>query len=77
MYIIIFFVEARQSRNQTPQALLPAVGRQERLWGTGILLPQDFCGKTVQAIAGQPIKKFKYNSSFPGLSGRLSACQRA
>ena len=31
-----------QSRNQGPQALYPAVGRQERLWGTGILLPQDF-----------------------------------
>ena len=25
--------------------------------GTGILLPQDFCGKTMQAVMGQPIKK--------------------
>ena len=38
-----------QSRTQRPQALWPAVGRQERLWGTGILLPQDFCGKTMEA----------------------------
>ena len=26
-----------QSRTQSPQALWPAVGHQERLWGTGIL----------------------------------------
>ena len=26
-----------QSRNQSPQALWPVDGRQERLWGTGIL----------------------------------------
>ena len=40
---------------QSPQALWPAVGRQERLWGTGILLLQDFRGKTMQAIKGKPI----------------------
>ena len=44
-----------QSHTQSPQALWPAVGCQERLWGTGILLLQDFCGKTMQAITGQPI----------------------
>ena len=30
--------ELEQSRIQSPQALRPAVGRQERLWGTEILL---------------------------------------
>ena len=39
-----------QSRTQSPQALWPVVGLQERLWGTGILLPQDFCGKTMEVI---------------------------
>ena len=39
-----------QSCTQSPQALWPAGGRQERLWGTGILLPQDFCGKTMEAV---------------------------
>ena len=41
--------------SQSPQALWPAVGRQERLWGIGILLPHDFRGKTMQAIKGKPI----------------------
>ena len=49
-----------QSRTQSPQALWPAVGRQERLWGTGILLPQDFCSETMQTATRQPIKKFKF-----------------
>ena len=39
-----------RSRTQSPQALWPAVGRQERLWGTGILLPQDLCGKIMEAV---------------------------
>ena len=39
-----------QSRTQSPQALWPAVGRQEKFWGTGILLPQDFCGKTMETV---------------------------
>lgn len=42
---------------QTPQAFLSAGGHQEKLLGTGILLPQEFCGKTMQAIMGQPINK--------------------
>ena len=42
--------QSHQSRNQSPQALWPAVGRQERLRGTGILLPQDFCGNTMEAL---------------------------
>ena len=37
-----------QSRPQSTQALWPAVGRQERLWGTG---------RTMQPVTGQPIKK--------------------
>ena len=40
-----------QSRTQSPQALWPAVGRQERLWGTGILLPQDFCARFLQSLS--------------------------
>ena len=47
-----------QCRTQSPLAFWSAGGRQERLWGTGIQLPQDFCGKTMEAVAGQPIKKF-------------------
>ena len=50
-----------KSRTQSPQAFWSAGGRQERLWGTGILFPQDFCGKTMQAVRqlfmGKPIKK--------------------
>ena len=57
--LILFY----QSRIQSPQALWAVVSRQERLWGTGILLPQDFCVKTMQAFTGQPIKKFKQNSN--------------
>ena len=30
--------EDSRSRTQSPQALWPAVGRQERLWGAGILI---------------------------------------
>ena len=67
-----------QSRTQS-QALWPAVGRQERLGGTGILLPQDFCGKTMQAVTGQPIKKIKFFRilqspvSYPESSGSLAS----
>ena len=43
---------------QSPQALSPAVGRQERLWGTRILLPQDFCGKTKEAVRASQSKIF-------------------
>ena len=41
----------------SPLAFCSAGGHQKRLWGTGILLLQDFCGKTMQAVTGQPIKK--------------------
>ena len=34
-------------------------------WGTGIQLPQDFCGKTMEAVAGQPIKKFNFFQNSP------------
>ena len=47
-----------QSRIQSPQALWPAVVRQEKLWGTGILLLQDVCSKTMQAVTEQPINFF-------------------
>ena len=52
---------------RSPQAFWSAGGRQERLWGTGILLPQDFCDKTMQAVT-QPLwdsqskKKTKFQS---------------
>ena len=39
-----------QSVTQNPHSLWLAVGRQERLWGTGILLPQDFCSKTTEVV---------------------------
>ena len=45
-----FYSLTAQSCTQSPQALWPAVGRQERLWGTGILLPQNFCSKTMEAV---------------------------
>ena len=46
-----------QPRTQSPQALWPAVGRLERLWGTGILLPHDLCGEKMQAVTRQPESK--------------------
>ena len=49
-----------QSRTKRRQAFWPAGGRQERLAGTGNLLPQDFCGKTMQAVTEQPIKKLNF-----------------
>ena len=56
-----------QSRTQSPQALWPAVSRQERLWGHPILLPQDFCGKTTETVTEQPIKKFEFFRCPPSL----------
>ena len=55
----------------------PAVCRQEMLWSTGILLPQDFCGKAMEAAAGQPIKKFKYFRILQSVSWQPTADQRA
>ena len=60
-----------QSRTQSPQALWPAVSRQERLWGHRILLPQDFCGKTMETVTERPIKKFEFfrcPQSLPGVA---------
>ena len=31
-----------------------------RLWGHRILLPQDFCGKTMETVSEQPIKKIEF-----------------
>ena len=61
------------SRTQSPQALWPAVSRQERLWGHRILLPQDFCGKTMETVTEQPIKTFEFFRCPQGLSGRPPA----
>ena len=65
VYLVCYFhilqiIAVIQSRTQSPLGFWSAGGRLERLWGTGILLPRDFCGKTMQAIMGQPIKKFKF-----------------
>lgn len=38
----------------------PAVHCQERLLGTGIFLPQGFCGKIIKVVTGQPIQKFEF-----------------
>ena len=50
----------RQSRTQSPQALWATVSRQERLWGTGILLPQDFCGKQCKPLWSSQSKNLNY-----------------
>ena len=44
-------------------ALWPAVGRQERLWGTGMLLLKDFRNNAsdMQAVTEHPIQKFIIN----------------
>ena len=42
-----------------------------RLWRHRILLPQDFCGKTMETITEQPIKKiefFRCPQSLPGVA---------
>ena len=54
----------------SPQSIWPAAGCQERNWGTSgqlEIFPQNFCGKTMQAITGQPIiKTFEIHRVFPG-----------
>ena len=59
-----FFLLERQSRSQSPQAFLSAVGRLERPWGNGIEVRQDFWRKTIGRYTKQPIKK-RYFSRFP------------
>ena len=66
-----------QSRTQSPQALWPAVSLQERLWGHRILLPQDFCGKTMETVTEQPIKKIEIFQCPQSLSWRPPADQKA
>ena len=56
----VFSSDLVQPRTQTSQALWQEVGRLERLWGTGILLPQYICGKTMQTVTRQPIKKYNF-----------------
>ena len=46
-------------------------------YGTGIQLPQDFCGKTMEVVAGQPIKKFNFFRIPQSLYWRPSADQKA
>ena len=40
-----------------------------RLWGHRILLPQDFCGKTMETVTEQPIKKIEFFRCPHGLPG--------
>ena len=54
-----------------------ARGLWVRDWGTGILLPQDFCGKTMQVVTEQPIEQFKCFRILQSLSWRPPADQRA
>ena len=59
-----------QTCTQSPLAFWSAGGRQERVRDSGELefqLPQDFCGKTMQAVTGQPIKK-NFFFEFPRVS---------
>ena len=62
-----------QSLSQSPQALWPAVDCQVRLWGTGISLAQDFCGKTMQAVTKQPIKNLNKSPVSKSLSWQPTA----
>ena len=55
----MFHIVHLQSRTQSPLAFWSAGGRQERLWGAGILLPQDFCGKTMQAVTANLVRAYK------------------
>ena len=63
-------MEFRQSRTQSPQALWPAVklNCQERLWGHRILLPEYFCGKTMETVTEETIKKFEFFFYVPRVS---------
>ena len=61
--VILPHSPVRQSPTQSPRTLWPAVGRQESLWGHRILLPQDFCGKTIETVTEEPIKKFEFSMS--------------
>ena len=54
--------QTRQSRNENPQALWTAVGRRDRLWGTGILLPQVSAVKQYKAVYGAANQK-KFSNS--------------
>ena len=52
-------------------------GYQDIFWNCTILLPQDFCGKTMQSVTGQPTKKFKFFRILQSLSWRPPADQKA
>ena len=61
-----------QSRTQSLHAgFLVSRATPGRLWGHRILLPRDFCGKTMETVTGQPIKKiefFRCPQSLPGVA---------
>ena len=62
-----------QSHTQSPQPPWPAVGHQERLWGSGIVLPQDFCGKTITLSQGSQSKNLNKIAVPQSLSCQLTA----
>ena len=64
-----------QSCTQSPLTFWSADVHQERLWGTGILLPQDFCGKTNYASCYEAANQTFFE--FSSLSWRPPAGQRA
>ena len=55
----------RQSRSQSPQAFLSAVGCLERLWDNGTEVRQNFWRKTRGRYTKQSIKKKIFYSSSP------------
>ena len=66
----LFFIEKlHQSYTQSPLSFWSAVGRQERLWGTGILLPQDSVVKQCKPLCGSQSKNlnvFEFSRISPG-----------
>ena len=64
------FLPNQSSRTQSLQAFWSAGQRREDS-GHQILLPQDFCGKTIETVTEQPIKKiefFRCPQSLPGVA---------
>ena len=52
-----------------PSGSLVSRATPGRLWGHRILLPQDFCGKTMETVTEEPIKKIEFFRCPQSLSG--------
>ena len=61
---IYFFLRGRSTvwaiSYPEPSGFLVSGATPGRLWGHQILLPQDFCGKTMETVTEQPIKKIEF-----------------